>query len=685
MKRFTKSLLFLPVLLCCLEAVSQSDSVSPRKMEEVVVTGQYKPQSLQKSVYQVRVITSEKIQLSGAANIQQVLSTQLGFRFSNDNTLGITDVKLNGMGGNNVKILLDGIPMVDRYDERVSLSQIDINNVERIEIVEGPMSVSYGSDAMAGVINIITKKNKKDTFSVNAGAQEETAGNEYFPFSYKGVHIQHVNVNYAKKHLLAAVGGTHNDFDGFGGDVYGRGKTWKPKEQWMGNAKLGYVDDRLHIYYRIDGLNENIRVRNPINMSNYKAIDQEYITDRYIHQVQSELRFNDKIQWSTFVAYTDYRRQTKTTRHNFETNTIEPNQAGEDDISKLNSIAFKTSLQYQLSPKVSLQPGIDINHEKASGARIQGAPEINDYALFVSAEIQPTDFVKIRPGVRISTNSQYDAPPAIPSINAKFRLNKKLDLRLAYGYGFRAPTLRELYLTFFDANHSLIGNKDLKAEYSNSVNGSLTFKPQGLKKATFSSTLSGFYSAYRNQVELIQSRTDNTQYTYYNTDRSKTTGGSWENYISWKKLELTIGASYIAYSSSQFDDKNYVKEDNRDLLWTPEVYSDITYRADKIKTTFALFYKYVGRKPAFSFGTLNSQNAILLTRTDAYNLADFTASTDITKFLSTRIGVKNIFDVTDVKSNTVSSSNSAHSSSGPMAIGYGRSFFIGLIFNWSRK
>src|SRR5690606_20383373 len=173
---------------------AQTDTVAFKNLDEVVVTGQYKAQSLKNSVYQVRIINSERIGLSGASNIQEVLNNQLGFRFSNDNTLGISDVKLNGVGGNNVKILMDGVPMVDRYDQRVSLSQIDINNVDRIEIVEGPMSVSFGSDAMAGVINIITKKNKKDQFNVTALAREETAGSEYFPLSYKGVHTQNVQV-----------------------------------------------------------------------------------------------------------------------------------------------------------------------------------------------------------------------------------------------------------------------------------------------------------------------------------------------------------------------------------------------------------------------------------------------------------------------------------------------------------
>ena len=107
-----------------------------KDLSEVVVTGQYKPQTVKKSVYQVRIINSERIKLSGATTVQQVLNNQVGFRFSNDNTLGTTDVQLMGMSGRNVKILLDGVPMVDRGDTRESLNQVDINSIERIEIEE---------------------------------------------------------------------------------------------------------------------------------------------------------------------------------------------------------------------------------------------------------------------------------------------------------------------------------------------------------------------------------------------------------------------------------------------------------------------------------------------------------------------------------------------------------------------
>ena len=130
------------------------------QLEEVVVTGQFSPQSMKNSLYKVRSVNSDQIRQKAPLDVQSLLNTEIGIRLSNDMALGETDFELMGMSGNNVKILMDGIPMIDRGSTKQSLSQLDVNRIERVEIVEGPMSVVYGTDALAGVINIITKKNK---------------------------------------------------------------------------------------------------------------------------------------------------------------------------------------------------------------------------------------------------------------------------------------------------------------------------------------------------------------------------------------------------------------------------------------------------------------------------------------------------------------------------------------------
>ena len=192
-----KIYLLLPLLSTAAIGFSQIDTTS-KILDELVVTGQYRPQSLKNSVYKVNVIKSQRILISGATNIQQVLFNQLGLSFSNDNTLGTSDIQIMGMSGRNVKILLDGVPLVDRGDTRESLNQVDLNTIDRIEMVEGPMSVSYGSDALAGVVNLISKRPEKSRFSIFAKVQEETAGKKYYPFSYKGMHTQITGISGTK-------------------------------------------------------------------------------------------------------------------------------------------------------------------------------------------------------------------------------------------------------------------------------------------------------------------------------------------------------------------------------------------------------------------------------------------------------------------------------------------------------
>ena len=141
-------------------ASAQEDSSKPKELSEVVVTGQYKPQSAKASVYQVRTISRDRIQKQGATKLQDVLSNELNIRFTQDVATGGSDITMMGLKGQNVKILVDGLPMTGRQgtSNEININQIDINSIERIEIVEGPMSVVYGADALAGVINIITRK-----------------------------------------------------------------------------------------------------------------------------------------------------------------------------------------------------------------------------------------------------------------------------------------------------------------------------------------------------------------------------------------------------------------------------------------------------------------------------------------------------------------------------------------------
>ncbi|WP_236059883.1 TonB-dependent receptor plug domain-containing protein [Chitinophaga rhizophila] len=656
-------------------------------LRDVVITGQYAPQSLKQSVYQVRTISSEYIQLRGATNVLGVLDNQLGIRFSNDATLGETDVEVMGMSGTNVKILLDGVPLVDRGSTRQSLSQIDVNTIERIEIVEGPMSVVYGTDALAGVINIITKKYQgKDQLSVTARIQEETVGKEYNFLSGEGSHNANIGIQWGHKGFFAGAGITRNDFGGWSDSLTGRRKAWKPKDQLVANGSFGYSNKQLKVWYRLDYLKEDILSRGDINYDNGKATDQQYTTDRYTHQAQAVWQLNKDLSVNATASYQDYKRVTRTTIKDFTNNSeVLAPDAGAQDVSKFNTLFFRATAQYNLSPVWSFQPGVEYRRDGSAGQRILGTPHITDYSAFLSAEIKPVHWLNIRPGVRLSENSVYDAPPVIPSINTKFALRNDLDLRLSYAHGFRAPALRELYFYFFDASHSIKGNNELKAEYSNSVTGSVSWQAIQKGPVKVGVTATGFYNDFNDRIDLATINGSDTS-TYVNISKFKTTGGTISTLLNWKNLEVNAGFSYIARYNQFADDETYNKTNpTPQFTWTPEVNANITYRFRKLGAALNLSYKFNGERPAYEEVTTTAAPAFVHEiRTQAFHQADLTATKNITRYLIVNAGVRNLFDNTNINNSTLTSGQ-AHTTGGVLPMWYGRSYFLGLSFNWNRN
>lgn len=651
-------------------------------LREVIVTGQFSPQSLRNSLYKVRLISQKQIQQKAATNIQDLLKTEIGFRMSNDMALGETDVELMGMSGNNVKVLIDGVPLIDRSSTKQSLSQIDINTVEQIEIVDGPMSVIYGTDALAGVINIITKKGSlsegEKRLSLSAKIQEESVGDEYNLATDKGSHTQSASGNYSLKNgFQVGANFTHNDFGGWQGDSTGRKKQWQPKEQYLLGGKLGYTKKNYDVWYRLDFLNENILTMQDVNSVTNLTSDKEFIVDRYTHQLQGNWALNNQLSFTAAGSYQTYHRRTRTTIINLSTGKKELSlESGAQDVAEYSAWFGRVAALWKPSSKLSFQPGVEYQLSQGEGDRIDKKHQINNTALFLSAEYLPFTWFTIRPGVRSSFNSAYDAPWAIPSLNLKFNLDAKTDLRLSYGRGFRAPTLQELYYSFHDSNHNIDGNPDLKSEYSNSYMASLTVRPIHTENIRLTSSLSAFYNDFRDKISLLASYTTDGYYTYYNIDKYKTQGLTVENSLKWKSLSVGLNLSYVGRYNSYSESEDYKDVNMSKFRYSPELSVNATYDWKKV-ATFSFFYKYTGKRHEYTL----DDDELKLEGLSAFNWADFTVSRALYKYIDIQVGVKNIFDITTVR-NTTASSGAHSTSNGVNQLGSGRSYFVGLAFNY---
>ncbi len=674
-RRFEMRTIVSVILLLLSVSIQAQDSLKSYELREVVVTGEVEPQSVRKSVYNVRTIPMERLKTQGATRLQDVLNTELNIRFSQDLALGGSNLSMMGLPGQNVKVLIDGVPMVGRQGtgNEININQININSIERIEIVEGPMAVVYGADALAGVINIITKKLIDDRLDVSATVHEESAGDEY-GFS-KGIHNQNVNLGYKVKSFYFNGNVNHNDFRGWKGDSSEREKEWHPKTQWMGGAVAGFRKEKFNAYYRADYLHE--KIHNPAQFQGLEAIDQNYITQRLMHQLQISTSFSEKLSFNTALSLTNFERRTQSIAVDKETGRESLANSALQNTDQFTGMTIRGALHYKISDALSLQPGYDINTETGSGSRLQqGENSISDYAVFLSADLK-LSFVSIRPGLRIVNNSVYEAPPFLPSLNTKFTLSKNHDLRFSYGRGFRAPSIRELYFNFFDASHSIEGNPNLEAELSHSFNASWNARILQTDFWRLSSTLSGFYNNVDNLIDYGLKPGSNAT-TYININQYKSTGLIFNNVLKSNKAEFSIGFAY----TGRYNSLTAADPELPDFTWSPEVNSSISYQFSKTFSAF-FFYKYTGKTPSYVIDP--SDNSIVLSETSGFHWADITAQKSFTKYLSLSAGVRNLFDISRV-TNSAATAGSSHSGSGSTKpVGYGRSFFLALNFRLTKS
>ncbi len=644
-------------------------------LREFVVTGQYAPGTVEGAVQKLRVIDGQRLQRMAAQNLGDALRDQLNLRLSQDNVLG-SSVSMQGLGGENVKVLIDGVPVTGRQNGNVDLSQIDLSGIERIELVEGPLSVSYGTNALAGTINLITKKSGQAPATVRASAYAE--------------HIGRLNTTLGVTRRWgrseAVITGGRNLFLGWDPRQSGlpamraqvadtnRFQQWKPREQFFARANYRWISDRWSFGWKGEGLHDRIidrgRPRAPYNES---AFDAEYLTTRLDNALFAEGRFTKGRRLNALAAHNRYARTRNTWLRDLTTLGEELSQAdGSQDTTRFTLTNLRTSFSSAPdSARMHYELGIDLNHETGSGERIDGERSIGDYAAFASAEWRPHDALAIRPGVRYAYNTLY-AAPLIPSLNARWRLADRFTLRASYAEGFRAPSLKELHLYFVDVNHDITGNPDLRAERSRSASAGLSYR-HAKDRVVYTSELNGFHNSVRDLITLAQR--DGSSFTYANIGRLHTVGGSmgagWDN-GHWM---VSLGAAITLRADDlEGDDLGEWKN-------TPEFRGSITRQWMRHGWSASLFWKLQGEQPSYSVGL---DGSVQRGSIEAFHLADATITKQLwAKRLSLSAGCKDLFDVRNL--NATLSSGVHDAGTGHVAMTTGRTFFVRIELELKRK
>jgi len=558
-------LLFLFGFTCVLTLVAIGQQVQDTlsgSSDDVVVTATRTERKFGNVAVPVTVIQKQAITATQLRRLNELLQEQTGIFVTSGSGSGSfgggifgNGAQLQGMSPEYTLILINGEPIVGRQGGTLNLSRLTLGNIKRIEIVKGPSSSLYGSEAMGGVINIITEMPATPQVQLNAKAggygladvnaegtyandktrlqlaynyyrmgaidfDETQYGNQHDPFN---AHTAQLNMSHAFSNRLKLV-------------AYGRYYYEKSDNAYE------VPDPNLHPV-RISG-NTTINDAN-VNTSLLYSVSKKVKTALRLyatgyHSSQQLIQDSDKSDY-----YTDDFRQ------------------------QFYRIENQTDIT--LPANNTLSAGGGWVYEKLNTTRYEGMRDNSIVYGFVQNEWRPSDKVNLIGGLRYDVNREY-ASRFSPKLAVRYSPTKKLKLTASYGAGFKAPDFRQLYLSFvnnasggyaiFGANEISIATlqqmqqqgfvatilpkaydmQQLKPEVSRGFNLGALY--------TFCEKLQAEANLFNNDIEnqilfdVIALRANGSQvFSYFNVQRSFTRGA--EVNVRWYALPgLQVSGGY---------------------------------------------------------------------------------------------------------------------------------------------
>lgn len=544
-KFITSFILFIIVILSSEVVYSQSPVKDSVRLDEVVVTGSKVEVSRKVVPLSVSQISQKDIENSGQINILPALNTYvpgifvterniLGFGVSNTGAGSVTMRGISSSPNTDVLVLIDGHPQYQGIFGHPLADAYVASDVEKVEIIRGPASILYGSNAMAGVINIITKKQKEDGLKINLGASYGS----YNTQKYFGT------IGYKKDKLSLFASVNQDQTDGI------RANT--DFNITNGYAKVGYeLSNHFDVIADFSIAKYNANDNGPVNQPPVPFnID--------ITRGKTSLSIDNKFDKSEggFKFY-----------HNFGTHNLSDGFHSTDN--NTGAMLFQT---FKLASRTAITVGTDF--KQYGGTANQGFKHdslitVNELAVYAYAQQTLFEKLTISAGLRLENNSKF-GNELIPIGGLTYNLSDETAFKASVSKGFRSPTIMELYL--YAPNPNLQPERMINYEVSwlqsllnNHLNIELTaFKVKGdnliqVVVPPFPAERQNVGSFDNKGIEfsaryvLNRNLYFNANYSYLNLDKPV---------IAAPREQLNVGANYnykiwSLHVSAQYVDKLY--------------------------------------------------------------------------------------------------------------------------------
>jgi outer membrane receptor for ferrienterochelin and colicins len=663
-KTIITSLVCINILSLSAQTETNKPDTTAADLNTVVVTGQAMPVSQRLAMSPVKILDAKYISESGSFNLRQALVHELGFDMEQKSVMGAS-VNIQGLTRENVKILIDGVPVIGRLNGILDLHQIQLDEIERIEIVEGPTSVFYGTDALAGAINIITKKKINGTYSAGLTGYYESVGQQNASLRTGVSH---------KNHTLIVSGG-RNEFGGYSPIDTCRNKLWESREQYYGRLNYLYkINNKLSAHNQFRISDERMTILGNPNTAN-QAKDGIYKTFSW----SNDIALNGEIKGGHYIAanasYTKYTRLNNYYQINLDDNTSELSVKSSDhDTTDMSLLFMRGQFTSAFRGKLNFTAGVEFSRESTSGLRILNRTQhVMETGLYAMATWNPFSKLMVRPAFRYNYNTAYHAP-VTPAIYVKYFINDNAQINVSYARGFRSPSIKELFLDYYMPGRGVIyhiyGNTDLKAEQSDNFMLNYSHQFHFAKSRYIKIEPGFFYNDVRNLITLSD-MVDNERY-YININKHKTWGARAEVSASFiKNLQLSAGYQLMGLYN------NYNETHDLNMFnYVNNATAAIKYQLPKYGFSVLAHARIHGDRPGFVL----ENNEINSTLIEGFTIFDFSITQSIwKKRIQLTAGAKNIFNITEIEM-IGKESGEVHETSQAM---WGRTFFIQLKFDIS--
>lgn len=565
----------LVLLSLSAEVSAQSNVAMQDSIPEIVVTGTGTEHYLKDAPVQTEVISRKMLDSYAGATLEDILS---GLCASFDFSAGDmgANMQLGGLGNGYILILVDGKKMHGDVGGQNNLGLIEPARIERIEIVKGAASALYGSDAIAGVVNIILKKHRENILIENT-----SRGGSYGEFRQSNTVQFKVgkftsSTNFQLKHSDGWQNTTYEDPNRYEYPITNSiNKTVNRYTDWQVAQRFDYQATKdLSLY--ADGSFYRKRIYRPCGVPDYKTYDFLYRNSSVATGGKLKLKNSNSIMldvnYDSHAYYYMYTRETWDKEYDDSGKEISfpyfPGDKGlQSDQSRL-LLQLKGIFNLPYFNRLSVGTDTEINWLDAP-RRLDEKDQVSDYttSFYAQDEWTPIERLNITAGGRLTVNQNFGVR-ITPKVSALYKLGA-FNLRATYSEGFKTPTLKELHYRYIRQMSIIslnLGNTELDPQTSRYVSGGLEYNG-----TRFSINVTGYCNWVDNMITLVTIPLSQAPgdlvvtydparvRQYQNMDDARTYGVDVNaKWTPVQSLTLTGGYSYLDTEANQYDEEDQV-------------------------------------------------------------------------------------------------------------------------------